>query len=386
MNARGEVSVRAGMNKPTLLVLALALLPATALALPANFDKAVLKAPRMDLGERSSIAVGQLEGYRADDIRSALVSALMNGDRGPANFVEDQAGADGGILITGTVAEPEVHDEIEDVKVERKKGPVTVTETDHVLTRTVTIRFEMTAIDVATGDLRGQETFDIRMQHKGKQRTSPEKCYEHARGAEDMASELIEPFGMNIANDISPRWALEGWEVERNQDTVVGVLMAKNEQDWLAATDWFVRNAAKDPYNEWLQYNSAVLLGLTGHFEAADEHLGKARAIKDRPRYRMFAGRLEKLAREAETLDAMGHGTPPGDFAGKAGEYADADTVNVKGPAKKRFPLTESPGGGGTVVEVPGGMTLVVIGEDGGFLQVQTFDGVVGWIEAKRVK
>ncbi len=365
---------------------AFALLPATALAIPVNLQIDVLDAPPLDLGPRTSVAVAELEGWRADDVRSAIVGALMDGERGPTVFVEDPAGAPGGILISGTLADLDVHDEMEDISVQRDKGPVTVTEVDHVLTRTVTINFEMTATDVDTGELRGTQHFDISMQHKGKQVTNPEKAFASTRGSEEMATEMLEQFGYRVANYVTPRWESTTFDLEKNKTTATGVNMAKQEADLVGATDWFVRNAAKDPYDEFLQYNAAVLLAIGHHYAAAEEHLARARAIKERPRYRMFEGRLSKLAAGHESLAAMGVEQPPIAYEGTAGALADADTVTVKGGRNKRIPLTEEPGSGALVVEVPGGMQLLALERTSGHVKVRTFDGKEGWIEAKKVK
>jgi hypothetical protein len=290
-----------------LLTLVTLLCPAAAQALPAPFQWQLVEPPSLDLGPRISIAVGELEGYRADEIRAAIVAALLDEERGPVRFVDDPAGEPGGIVLTGTLPELESHDEIEDISVERDKGPITITETDHVLTRTVTIRFDMKAIDVDTGELRGQKHFDIQMAHKGRQKKSPEKAMENARRPEDMASELIRPFGLRIANAVAPRWQVEGFEIERNKTTKVGVLMGKQEDDWDGARQWFVDAAADQPGEEFLHYNAAVLLALDGQFDAADESLARARALKERRRYRMFAGRLSKLRARAEVLAGMGY-------------------------------------------------------------------------------
>jgi hypothetical protein len=48
--------------------------------------------------------------------------------------------------------------------------------------------------------------------------------------------------------------------------------------------------------------------------------------------------------------------------------------------------LTSEAGGGSTVVEIPGKMTLTVLERAGNYVKVETFDGKVGWVEAKAVK
>lgn len=368
------------------LLVAFALVPTIALAIPVNLQIQVLDAPTLDLGPRSSVAVAELEGWRAGDVRNAIVSALMDAERGPTVFVEDVAGAPGGILITGVLAELDVHDEMEDVSVQRDKGPITVTEVDHILTRTVTINFEMTAVDVDTGELRGTQHFDISMQHKGKQVTNPEKAFASTRDAEEMATEMLGEFGLRVANYTTPRWQLTTFDLEKNKTTATGVNMAKQEDDLVGATDWFVRNAAKDTYDEFLQYNAAVMLTIGHNYAAAEEHLARARSIKERPRYRNFEGRLSKLQAGYEALVAMGVDLKPMEFEGAAGALADAATVTVKGGRSKKISLTEGPGSGATVVQVPGGMQLLALERNGDYVKVRTFDGKEGWIEAKKVK
>jgi len=296
------------MHRPlVMLTLATLLLPAAASAIPATFNQTLLEPPSLDLGPRTSIAVGEIGGYRADEVRSSIVSALLDAERGPVGYVDTPEGEAGGIVLTGSVAELESHDDIQDVVVKRDKGPVTVTETDHVLTRTVTLRFTLTALDADTGELRGKKIFELKSSHKGPQRSSPEKVQEVAKRPADMATKLIAQLGPRVANAAAPRWQVEGFDMERTKVTKVGVLMAKQEDDWDGAREWFVAEAASRPTEEFLHYNAAVLLGLNGEFDAAAEALDAARALKERPRYRMFAGRLAKLRDRAAALAAMGY-------------------------------------------------------------------------------
>ena len=289
------------------LTLTTLLLPAAALAVPAPFNQTLLEPPSLDLGPRTTVAIGEIGGYRGDEVRSAIEAALVDEARGPVRYTDDPAGEAGGIVLTGSVGELESHDDIQDIPVERQKGPVTATETDHVLTRTVTLRFNLTALDADTGELRGKKIFVLEMSHKGPQRSSPEKVQEAAKRPDDMFTKLIGQLGPRVANASTPRWIVEGFEIERNKTTKVGVLMAKQEDDWDGAREWFVSESAAAPGEEFLHYNAAVLLGLDGQFDAAEESLGKAREIKERRRYRMFAGRLAKLRDRAAALESLGY-------------------------------------------------------------------------------
>lgn len=290
-----------------LLTLATVLLPAAAVALPVPFEQTLLEPPALDLGPRTSVAIGEISGYRADEVRSAIEAALVDEARGPVRYTEAPAGEPGGIVLTGSVDELQSHDDIRDISVERQKGPVTVTETDHVLTRTVTLRFSLSAVDADTGELRGTKLFVLDMSHKGPQRSSPEKVQEAAKRPDDMFTKLIGQLGPRVANAATPRWVIEGFEIERTKATKVGVLMAKQEDNWEGAREWFVQEAEAMPGEEFLHYNAAVLLGLDGQFDASEEALGKARAIKERRRYRMFAGRLAKLRDRAAALESLGY-------------------------------------------------------------------------------
>ncbi len=374
------------MKTRIIILLLVLLVPSLALAIPVNLEVRVLVPPALDLGPRTSVAVGELDGWNADAVRTSILHALADGERGVTVAVEEPAGQPGGIVIAGTVPELEVVDDIEDIEVERQRGPVTTQETDHKLTRTVTLSFEMEALDVDTGELRGTQHFDISIQHEGKQRRAPEECLEAARDPEDMAAEMMEAFGYRVADYVTPRWTEGRFDLERNGDTAPGVNLAKQERDLVAATDWFVRNAAKNSYDEWLHFDAAVMLAVTHHYDASAESLATAQAIKDRPRFRTFAARLETLRAGFEQLRAMGVELEPLEYAGAAGPLADAETVTVKGGRNKTFPLTSEPGGGSVVVEVPGGMTLLELERSGDHVRVRTHDGKEGWLPAKKVK
>jgi uncharacterized protein YgiM (DUF1202 family) len=48
--------------------------------------------------------------------------------------------------------------------------------------------------------------------------------------------------------------------------------------------------------------------------------------------------------------------------------------------------LMSEAGSGDVVTQVPGGLKLSVLADTGEWLQVQTYDGKVGWLSAKAVK
>lgn len=413
----------------TLSTLVLLAAPSAALAAPVELDFAFLVPPPLDLAGYSTLGVSGIDGFESTRVEDAIVAALLDDSRGLPEGVRLE-GADGfearanhfpvversrlstvlgeqdlggaiseetrarlgevmgaGILITGTSLPPTAADAWSTKTVSKKVGDDWVKVNQHCLTRTVEVTLNLRALDATTGQILLAES----VANAGAMEScagSQDEAVAVMAAPAAIALELLPPLGYAVANQVAPRWVIEQFRGERNKDTKEGIKLLKKERDLAAAAVEFRDGAQGDAYNDWLQYHAALTLAVGFHFDAAAEHLAAARAIKDRPPFRKLDERLGELRAHFDTLSDWGLPLAPIELGGAAASAAaDAvETVRVKGNRKARVALTTEPGGGATVVEVPGAMTLTVLESRDGYVFVQTFDGKEGWLASDDVK
>ena len=403
-------------------------LTAPASAVPVSVDVSFLGPSKLDFPAYESIGISHVRGWRAAEMESSLIKALLDKDRGasagslgaivhaPNAFpvversqlelvmAEVSLGSGGltdeatraklgelmgaGILLTGTLADPQHRDNFtSSKKTKEDRDGNKHTYTEYCATRAVSVKFDIRVINSSTGVILASETVGGNASEK--------KCDRSQRAVENsltdpdtMAAGFITGMAYRAANQIAPYWRSMNFKLERNKTTKDGVKLVKKQADRVGAAIFFTEAAAADPYDEWLQYSASVLLAINYHLDDAVEYLKKARAINDRPRFKKYAGKLELLIAWRDGLQRMGLNIDPLNLAPETGGSAPGgtDTVVVMGGRNKRVPLTSEAGGGSTVVQVPGKMTLTVLERSGSYVKVETFDGKVGWVEAKAVK
>lgn len=411
-----------------LTLLSLLLLPAGLQAAPVDLEFAYLVPPTLDLTGYSSFGVSGIEGYQSTQVEDAIVSALLDDSRGLPEGIRLE-GADGfqaranhfpvversrldtvlgeqslggaidegtrarlgelmgaGVLVSGNSLPPKAGDSWSTKTVSKKVGDDWVKVNQHCLDRSVEVGLNLRALDATTGRVLLAETVN----NAGTMEScagSQDEALAAMATPDAIATELLPGLGYAVANVVAPRWVIETFRGERTKDTKEGIQALKKDRDIVAAAVSFRDGAAADPYDDWLRYHAALTLAITFHFDEAAEHLNAARAIKDRPPFRKLAERMGELRSGFETLASWGLPLEPMDLGSSAVSSAGSEeTVKVKGGAKSRIALLSQPGGGESVIEVPGGMTLTVVARDGDFVRVRTFDGKEGWVEGSSVK
>lgn len=357
--------------------------------------------------------------------RSRLDVVLGEKELGTSGLTSDMRTAlaplmEAGVLITGTMAAP-VHQDIwdtesetEEVEVvkeetetsvevdieedwwgdeevtvtvkETTKETVSVEEievvTNWCLDRTVMLSFDMRAIDVATGRVLAAET--VRASNSDYECSEiRENVLESIARVESLANDAVKTLAIRTANRVAPYWGTMKLVLERNKKTKDGVVMFTKGDDLTGAAAWMDAQSKADPYDDWLHYNAGLLLASTYRFDAAQEHLKAARAIKDRRIYVRLERLIRDLRADFDRLKAMGLPMRPLDLGGAGGGAAAAteEVVTVRGGKKRMSSIYSDGGGVGSVVaKVPGGMTLTVLAKRGKWIQVRTFDGKEGWI------
>ena len=325
-----------------------------------------------------------------------------------------------GVLITGTMAAP-VHQDIWDTESETEEVEVVTEETETevevdieedwwgdeevtvtvkettketvsveeievvtnwCLDRTVMLSFDMRAIDVATGRVLAAET--VRASNSDYECSEiRENVLESIIPVESLANDAVKTLAIRTANRIAPYWGTMKLVLERNKKTKDGVVMFTKGDDLTGAAAWMDAESKADPYDDWLHYNAGLLLASTYRFDAAQEHLKAARAIKDRRIYVRLERLIRDLRADFDRLKAMGLPMRPLDLGGAGGGSVAAteELVTVRGGKKRMSSIYSDGGGVGSVVaKVPGGMTLTVLEERGKWIKVRTFDGKEGWI------
>lgn len=404
-------------------------LAAPASAVPVPVDVTFLGPSNLDFPAYESIGISHVSGWRAAEMESSLIKALLDKERGASGsslgalvhspnvfpvversqlqlvMAEVSLGAGGltddatraklgelmgaGILLTGTLADPMHRDNFtSSKKTEEDRDGNKHSYTQYCATREVSVKFDIRVINSSTGVILASETVGGAATEK--------KCDRSQRSVENsltdpdtMAAGFIGDMAYRAANLIAPYWRSMNFKLERNKTTKDGIKLVKKQADRVGAAMFFTDAASADPYDEWLQYSASVLLAINYHLDEAVEYLKKARAINDRPRFKRYAEKLETLISWHSGLQRMGLNIDPLELVPEASNSApggSVDSVVVKGGRSKRVPLTSEAGGGSTVVQVPGKMTLTVLERAGNYVKVQTFDGKVGWVEAKAVK
>jgi tetratricopeptide (TPR) repeat protein len=134
-----------------------------------------------------------------------------------------------------------------------------------------------------------------------------------------------------------------------------------------------------DSYNSSAAIAMGVAYEMFGDAEQAVATFEKAVALEPKAEKHLERATIRK--REVSALASIGLDVKAGLPEAGAGRI-----VNVKGSSSKRTPLTEEPGGGATVANVPGKLKLTVIATSGKYLLVRAPDGKEGYISASMVK
>lgn len=203
-------------------------------------------------------------------------------------------------------------------------------------------------------------------------------------GAEALRATAAEPVGLALANKIAPSWAT--WTVELAVDKLVrdGNKLAR-DGDWGGAVAAWTGILEADPYNPAAAFNLAVAAEVAGDFASARAAFDKVAAL--RPGGDVDRARARVTAREAavQTLvDTWALPFQPVVWAAPAA--AAGPTVAVKGGKNARVPLQAEPSGTASVVaQLPGGVSVRLLGEAGDWVQVEAPDGVRGYLPRAQV-
>ena len=145
----------------------------------------------------------------------------------------------------------------------------------------------------------------------------------------------------------------------------------------------------QDPYNPRVLYNLALLNEVVGNYQEARDYYEMAYQLKDEGRYEEGLERVVRNVELAEALAQVGIEITPYAFAVTAAdiEAAMATKVEVKGRREDRVEVYAGPSEASeVVVQVPGGVSLTVIGEEGEWYCVELLGGNEGYIHKDKVK
>jgi hypothetical protein len=376
-------------------------------------DPVVVKPDHFRLADRGQLtdAIGE----------TPLTGGLQ--DQSTKSAVERLLGA--GILLTGTLSEPSVDDDWGDAgpppdaapKLKGKsslpreatqksapppskstKAPEPEPEPEEddkedgekiCLKRTVEVRFDLRVIEATTGAIVHAATYDEKKKDRECSKDGYADVQKGIKSVDTILQKAWEKMSEDIANDIAPYWHTFNVSLETNKDSKEGVQLFTKQDNLPDAAAWFVAAADASPYDEWRRYNAAVLLTAMYRFDDAQEQLDKARGIRDHAqRYNHVGKLIQTLRGDVERFEEMGIDFPAMGLPTKSatGHAIGGRMVTVKGSRKKMITLMSEAGSGDVVTQVPGGLKLSVLADTGEWLQVQTYDGKVGWLSAKAVK
>lgn len=196
---------------------------------------------------------------------------------------------------------------------------------------------------------------------------------------DSLVAEATAPLGAALANSIAPSWAT--WELELLVDKVVrdGNKLAR-DGEWGAAVAAWSAVVAADSYNPAARFNLGVANEVAGQFAAARDDYRKAAALK--PGKAVDEALARVSAREAEVeklVETWGMTFTP--VTWEAPAQAGAKMVEVRGSKNLRVPLLPGPqAGGGAVAQLPGGVSVRLVAEEGEWVRVAAPDGVEGYL------
>lgn len=199
-----------------------------------------------------------------------------------------------------------------------------------------------------------------------------------------MYSSIVSGATVSIVKAVMPHYAKRKTTLEKDKSTkdlTKSAKKAKSTDDLLEAGAKLNEVVSTDPYNYAAVFSLGGFNELIGDYTTALSLYEKASKLESNKRVKDSLAEIKVRISQAEDLTRYGL-----NVTGKAADIVIEERVALKGSSKDRIPLTTEPGGGDQIVAIPGGVQLVIIGQDGDYLKVRAPNGEEGWVASGDTK
>ena len=215
-------------------------------------------------------------------------------------------------------------------------------------------------------------------------RESAAKAKAGLASAQDMLKAISQRLAVRILAEIRPTWRTQVYLLQKDRSVKKGNGILAKKGNVGGALGEYLGVAEDDPYNFAALHNAGVAYEMAGSFSKAQEFLDRACKLGEPDLCAKSKERLSGRINEADTLMTMGL-TVRGEPSITAG--GGAATKKIAGNKKKRVVVLTSTGADADVLtQVPGGLSVEVIGEENGYVKIKLPDGAVGYVKKSQVK
>jgi hypothetical protein len=228
----------------------------------------------------------------------------------------------------------------------------------------------------------------------GKKDEECEPSLDRLASSGDLLGPVLGEIASALADYIAPHFELQEFDLKKVKGKDVEDLAKKagDEAKELQVDDAFAIYKSlydKDTYSPELAYNLGVLHEVVGNQSEAREYYGVACQLKEAKDCRKALERTARAASFQEALSSLGVQIAKHEFptSEEALASATARSLEIRGKREERTSVFAEPREGSDVVAaVPGGVTFVIIAEEGEWYRIKLLGGKEGYVHRDKVK
>jgi hypothetical protein len=250
--------------------------------------------------------------------------------------------------------------------------------------RTATLSYEV-AMTVGN-DLRMQKADSDQIGDSSCSRKSSTDAKAGVASPQRMIEVLGKRLAVRILAEIRPIWRVQVFKLHNDRSTKKANKRIYKKKDLAGGLSMLMELVESDPYNFSGLHNAAVANEMAGHLSKALELIAKACNLGEEAE--LCAETQQRIiARDSDADLLHTLGLRIRGRAGAASNGPIAATRKIKGSKKKRIVVFTAAGEDGEVLtQVPGGLRVQVVGEEGEYLKIRLPDGAMGYVLSDQVK